>query len=808
MALRLVNTAPGESTEQVKPRQLVHLGLKSETLKVPIASTRISMGLTNILFHGSLPEDDSVVQSLVSEVSLETSERRRPIDGITPRTISGGSLHFTKSNLNDGEQGIYEVKMPIKQNASCLAYFKFKTKTAWTIFSADWCNLTNMIGMYFGLEHGTYNTAAYAFLRANTLSGSLIIGGPLQAYNTSRSGQIEVVPGFPHASTIGFPWRSLSDNSIIEIYIYFNTQGYSSPPETSVPINTPLVEIWTKVPSQSAPVVQAYIPVSSLGIFPSSLLNPAFTNSRPGTSDIVTIFFGNISKTSGSDVLELDDWALFPDYRIAVRDGISRPNHNFFAVPDSPVEYNVNKNLLPTELVPGRWFPEIGTEWAQPNMSLFFQPGRRSAPLFTLMEKTESLSLSAIHKTEPRFEELQDGIMIEALLSGESIYPTVVGTGMGFSIEDGDKLYQVLMIESQSQKFFALCKDLSSLDSLNGYHVPSREVNFGSPKLVKLLIDRLRPASIGGGKAQLVIDEELVLTTDLSTDVFPSSSSPIGMVRVGHLALLNAKSRLKLNSINYLPRYLAWEGVDALSPDDVGLNSAIKFVLDSSGSGSHSIVDSSVQIQKTGIGGSTKRLFYKEQSFGEIDGMMVDFKMQIQSYADSNGTSFVPNIKTGVGIDIHLGNKVASLGFYDCGAHGRVVALLPSNEDIEEIINQTDLGKSLSAKIDWTQENSFRLIIKGRDRIDLIIGSPLNPSSITLEWIDDTNGFDLPESASSSRIAFGHLSSDTISKSKWRYVRWGLSNGFEVSVQQEYPDRVQRYSFGGRALIKAEFDEA
>jgi hypothetical protein len=806
VALRLVNTSPGESMSAVKPGQFALMDLKSETLKVPLASTLLAMGLTNVTHHSILPEDDPALPGIDAEVTLETSERRRPVDGTTPRSIYGGSLLITKNNMLDGELGIYEVKMPIKPNASCLAYFKFRTKTAWALSNVDWMTLSNMTGMYFGLEHGTFNTALYAFLRDNTGNGSLVLGGPLQAYNTVRPGQVEVVAGVPHASTPGFQWKAAPDNSVVEIYIFFNTAGYETAPVTGVPLNVPLVEVWTKLPSDSAPVVQAYIPVGTLGTFPSSLVSPAFTNSRPGTSETATIFFGNIARTGGSDVLQLDDWMFFPDFRLAVYEGHERPNHNLIARPDAPVEYRASNNKTPFELIPERWFPDAAG--VPPAPSMVFQPGRRQKASHVLLPKTVP-GFSGIHRTEPRFEQLQDGIMMEAFISGEVISPVGDGTGMGFGVEDGSKLYQVMMVGNPQRKFYAIAKDLLNLnDATLGYHVPATDQDFTSMKLVRLVVDRRRPVGIGGGKAQLYVDEELTLTTDLSADTFPPSSSPTGLARIGQLGLIAATSRIKLAMLNYLPRYLAWEGVDNLLPDAGGLDAGVQFTLDKSGLGSEVMSGGSVVIEKTATTGGTKNTYVKNQAFGEVDGMQIDFRVQVEAYADAGGFQFAQNSPTGVTLTIFLGNKKVEVGFYDCGPFGRMVAILPSTGDISDIIQQTVIGQPFSASHDWTEMTDFRLIVKGHDRIDLIIGAKTNPPAISIPWREDTNGFDLPANVSTPRIVFGHSYESTSSKSRWAFLRWGLSNGFDIALQQEYPDGYPKYLFGGRALIKSVFDEA
>lgn len=802
MGLRLVNTSPGETTDAVKPGQFASLGLKSETLKVPLASTFIAMGLTNVEHHNILPKNDTVLPDLGATVTLETSERRRPVGAETPENIVSNSLVFTKSNMALNELGIYEIKMPIAQRQSCLAYFKFRTRTAWTTFTPDWLNLSDMTGMYFGLEHGTFNTAIYAFLRNHSAGGSMVLGGPLPAFNTVRPNQIELAPGVPHAATPGFAWATPPNNSVAELYLFFNVEGYEVAPATGVPVNVPMVEVWTKLPADSAPVVQAYIPVGALGQFPSSLPVGAFTNSRPGISDTATIFFGNISKTSGSDDLVLDDWAFFPDFRLAVNEGVERPNHNLLAMPDAPAEYRADSNKTPFELIPGRWFAD--TSGVPPRPTLFYQPGHRENATYVSLPK-DIVGTSAIHRTEPRFEQRQDGIMVEAFLAGVVNAEDGDGTGMGFSVEDGQKTYQVMMVGNPQRKFYGLVKDLLNLSSMSlGYYIPATDADYTSLKMIRLLVDRRRP---GGGKVDVMVDDVVVVSEPLSS-TFPASSSATGLVRVGQLGLPNAIGQVNLGILNYLPRYLAWEGVDTLTPDNGGLDAQVKFTLSQTGGGGHSMVGTNVEIQKTASGGSNHYTFVNNQDFGEVDGMLLDWQVQIETYTDLGGQVFASNTPVGATMTVYLGNKKVEIGFYDCGVHGKMVAILPSSGDVNDIINQTDIGSPLSFPLDWTQMNQFRLVVKGHDRIDLTIGAKTDPVSISLKWRNDTDGFDLPEDISTPRIVFGHSYFPTTSKSLWSFVRWGMSNGFEIAVQQEYPNGYPKALFGGRALFKSVFDEA
>lgn len=264
---------------------------------------------------------------------------------------------------------------------------------------------------------------------------------------------------------------------------------------------------------------------------------------------------------------------------------------------------------------------------------------------------------------------------------------------------------------------------------------------------------------------------------------------------------------LRISRLNYVPRYLAWEGVDQLTPDDAGINARVRFTLNSNGSGTHTISNDLVVIEKSITGAATRRLLENAQGFAEADGQQVDFKVQIESVTDAGGQVFPKNVESGVSLTVFLGNKKVQVGFFDCGFYGKQVAILPSSGLASDIIEQTEIGRRYSAPVDWTQMTQYRLIVRGHDRIELIIGTPLSPVAISIPWVNDVLGFELPVDVSTPRLAFGHSGGDTSSISKWSFVRWGLSNGFEAAVQQEYPDGYPKYLFGGRAFIKSEFDE-
>lgn len=676
--------------------------------------------------------------------------------------------------------------MPVEKEAAVLGYFKFKSNTAWSLATRDWCNLSNMTGMYFGLEYGQSNTICWASLRGGG-GGSLVIGGPLQAFGTARPAQ---------QSFSAFNWLAQPSGTILEMWIVFSMAGYPAP---FSPPNTPVLEVWTKRDGVDlVPVCHTLaspIPITTLGQFP---LTPAeFTNYRPGPSDEVTLYFGNVG--NAGDSLEMMDWALFPDYRVVVVEGVAHGKNSLTPITDSPYIYNC-LNGRPQDVSPGRWFPMTDVGFLAPTTDLYFPPGR-SKPSFVTLSKTLT-SGAGVQRIEPRLEKLDDGAVIEAFMSAELIERPDESVGTGMLIDDGVNLFQVVMLETATRRTFGISKTGGVGDFAVDYFTPGAEfdkfLDWRSLKLVKLVVDRVR------GKVSLFVDGVRYLNENLAS--MPPSTSPVGgRVAFGHVEFSQVKAKLNVAFLSYLSRYVAWELDEAALPDVA----PAAFTLTSTGTGFQTVTATELQIGKSDFNSLGSRRYYSKllPVFDERYGMQVDFKVKVASYTDRLGTAYAKKTWAGSGIQVALGNKKLHLGFFDCGPNGRVIGIIPGGGNIEDIINQTKLGRAYSAQIDWTASKFYRLIYRPYDRIEVLIDNVPTGPLITIPWQNDTDGFALPADPSIPAIAFGHFDESTSSTTWWEYFRYGVGNGYEVAVTPRFDAPLKSYLFGGRALVQSEFDE-
>lgn len=782
MALRLVNTSPGTSPTPLKPERPIQVGMRSETSTIAPGTIRVSMGMSSLAHKGVLPENEQSYVDKGAYVSIETSERRRPSVGYVGRVITSGNLTLTKGSNSDNDSGIYEFKMPIKTGSPVLGYFKFRVKTSWTLFSPDWCNLSNMTGMYFGLEHGNFNNACYAFLRKNVPTGTLVIGGPLQSYLSARPGQAELT----------FDWGSLVNNSVVEVWILYNTAGY-------FPTYTPVVEVWTRrVGIDVQPVHHTPIPALSLGQFPG--VSTSWSNYRAGPSDEATLFFGNVGRTG--DVLTIEDWALFPDFRRAVHEGEPAPDHTLVIKADAPVSYKASESLITTDSSPSKWFNLNLAGTDPPSEALRTQPGRTN-PLFTRFTKSSN-NPSGVEREEPRIAQLVDGFMVEAFVAGAlSRQLNDKAFGAGFGVEDGSKLYQLSMIEAPTRTLGISKSLVDPSDLLNSFYMPTSRIDWTSLKLLRMTMDRRRSV------LTVDVDESRVLSIP-TTGAFPASRVAYARVIMGHLITVPERGTFDVSFLNYLPRYKAWEGEDGLEPPAslVSTTDPNPFVLNSSGAGSTPVwAGEEMVIHKDAFNTpGSKRYYSKPEGLASYQSVSVEFGARIINYTGSTGAQFQQKVWTGAGVKIFFGDKVLTFGFFDCGIYGRFIGIIPGSGSVDDIINQTKLGKKFSVPFDWLDYNKYRIVYKPAEGIQLWTSTVVAEPVLTIPW-DGTTGFDLPTDVTPPSVAFGHFDQNSSSQSAWRCFRWGQGNGYDLEIVQKYPNQVQGYHFGGKAFVSTEFSE-
>ena len=485
-------------------------------------------------------------------------------------------------------------------------------------------------------------------------------------------------------------------------------------------------------------------------------------------------------------------------------EGVAVGSSRFTVLPDSPLIYSSSEGR-PQDASPGRWFSMTDAGFIPPSANLFTPP-TRSVPTYVSIEKTAPTG-SGFHREEPRLAKLDDGASIEAFMSAELTSRPAESLGTGIAIDDGTQLFQVVMLETASRRTFGLAKPGPTGDFDNGYITPAADTDkfcdWRSLKLVRLVVDRVR------GRVSVFVDGVRYIDTSIAS--VQSSVSPVGgRVAFGHLESSSAKVKQNVAFLSYLTRYVAWELDEQLLPNAAPAG----FTLDSSGLGTtvlNPVAPGATEllITKPEFNSLGTRVFFSKllPTFDDRHGIQVDFKVKVKSYTDRIGTAFAKSTLLGAGIQVFLGNKLLHLGFFDCGANGRFIGIVPGSGNTDDIVNQTTLGKKFSAPIEWTLPTAYRLTYRPYQSIDVWVDNIPSGPVISIPWGDDTNGFDLPTDSSIAAVAFGHFEEDTSSETSWEFFRYGFGNGYEVAVEPLFENGLKGYLFGGRSLIQTEFDE-
>jgi hypothetical protein len=732
-----------------------------------------------------LPEEDTDLLKRVA-VMVRTPERREPSTSVLPRFADGAVLDIGPGTSSGVDTGVYEIQLPIDTYGSVLASVSFRVRASWSKDSRYVCDLDNIAPIYLGLEYGVRNTGLFVFLRDDGAGGSLVLGGPLLAYNQARGAETEIP---------GVGWTTLSDGDIYTVFFYIDA-------------GTQTAQIWVQNPSDSAPTpIDPALPLSMLGEFRPA--DSSFSQRRSGPSLSATLYFGNMG--GAEDLVEITDWAIYPYAPLGIMNGEGQLSHSYRRRPDLPYSFFATDQRLPVDQGLGRW-QVSGT--VLPEISFWYQPGRKTVPLYATIHKEALHGEARISRLEPRLTTRQDGFSVEAWMSGKLNALINADTGLGIRVSDGAQVFQLIALDTELQRSLGIVKNTGLAgDVAHGYYTASTDdvmswVDYRTLKLVRLTVDRRR------GELRLFVEDmdTPFLTVPLASE-FPTDVQQQGRIDIGHLSNAPTLGDVNVASINYLNHYLAWEKEDSLPSA-----APVSFELLEEGGGTAVMQDSKLAIEKTSFGPGDGRgiSFYRPGDFTLHRGFQLDFRARVSSYTDASGASNAPNQWTGIGATVFFGRQESPLnnpfrihiGFFDCGVYGRKIGIIPGNGGLEdEIIQQTAIGRLYSTDADWMQMKSYRLVYRPYHRIEVygsnyIMDTPL----ISIPWDQFTPHPD--DTDAEPGIAFGNFNSHNYCISEWEYLRWGVSSGFDFELLQEpHGDTYFTDAFGGRALAIITADE-
>lgn len=742
MAVRLVNAALGVAIKY--PTEPIQFGLKSTTAKIVKEQVRVEFG-SSAICGPNLAENLGSISRYAGRYELQSPEKLVP-EGLTVAPVgSGSSLTFVKGvGAGDNDLSIAALTAPLLDSSRSVQLTAKLVKASWSSFNPSWSNLTNLKAPYVALEYGPGNTAIYLHLRDDGADGSLVLGGPVSSLGSARQNQMEVA----------FPWKLISNGTVIELVVFFNFYGRPAPyPEPYVPV----IEVYYRTNPASALTLLAQEPVHDFGTFTP---DKAWGNRRGGPSDTVSAFLGNAGRNG--DTVVFNDFQLDTS-RFILFDGRDKSEVISSFLPDCPVRIE-GTGLPPNDpQFFGRWDSE-----GSPQVYKLPSVGRFAESKFLRFSGMDS---DKFLKEEPRLATGASGFWVEGYLRVPDGTPDGEGLGVGFQVDDGDKVYSICAVQGRDRSVWGLRKNNNHADDLaTGYYTGPGDFSLRVPHFVQLFVGK------SPYRVQLYIDYILVLDLYGTLDLPDSALSGTGRVSFGKVHEVGGAVALDIHTFQYSTRMKAWTR-------EQGSGTASSIFTYTIGAGSTLTDTDYVEITKPTFGGGLPAYMSRAVDFSQESGGVIDFELQVPRYANSLGQEFAPNTLVGAGVRIRNGSRRFDLTVFDAGVHGKRIGFVPVNES--DLLEVTPFGKMLSVACDFTQSHKYRIVCSAGYGLALFVDDLIERPAIIIPWSMVESIF--PSDNDAPVVQIGHYRSSTSSEMKLAYARVYEPSGYEVYLSPVLP---------------------
>jgi hypothetical protein len=671
------------------------------------------------------------------------------VPGVCVVTETSSALTMARTSGNPFGQSVYEVKQATPADASVMGHVRLR-KTAWPLSQPDWFYKPNIASPYVGLRHNQYISGVDVFFQGGGSPGIWLVG-PLQAFQQARY----------YEHFIAFDWVSIPDGTPIDIWIVVAPTGFI-PPES--PAHAPTIEVWLSAGS--------YFPMSRALRLPVGNFGSVYAGVA---EDSVSLFIGNGAAVAST--LYVEDWGVYPDFRVAIDNGDPRTAHEVAYAVSSPTSYRASSKKEPE----GWDFVSSGVTTSR---AFGYQPGNRAASQSLRVTK-EGLGYARYERDEPLLASAAES-SLEVFCAGlPSTYDGNV-FGAGIELDDGTHIFRVAMLR-EGTGVYSLGIAIDGGQSSDSSYIGRYVIDFQSLRVIRLTVDKARD------RVRLYVDGSLALSIPISTTTWPASAGTAA-ARMGHILTVSSSGRFDLVFSNL---YTTASSFDAAS--DAGLPPS-PFVL---GATAGNTAEAGLVLHKTNFGVPFSGVHYSAPiDMDPYCGAWAEFSVKVEHYSDSHGTDLATMSSTGIGVTMHFGQSLLTFVFVDSGAAGRYVGVIPGSGSIDDLVNQTRLGRKFSTPFDWMEKQTYRIHYKPYDTIEVWVGSVVSSPQIVIPW---SEGFDLPTVSGTSGITFGHISSDESGQSRWDFFRFGGPTGYDVKVEQLFPTDPAPYHYGGRSAYLLQF---
>jgi hypothetical protein len=531
---KITNTTPGDYPGPLVPGSSAVFSLKNDAGGfVDFNTLNVRYGQTGIVHSpGVLPEDN---YALPATIAIAAPERVTPVDYVPFRSINNSDIRIAGGANSGVVAGVYEVSAPIYEPSAVLGVVSFKYDSTWSTGSRYWTDISDSLGLYFGLEYGPSDTGVFVSMS----QGNIIAGGPLSGFSQARPGQI--------VSSL-IDWRILASGDLITLYFIVDELADTA----SVlyqDLNNPIPVL-----------VCSFSSLQNVGNFP--LPNTGYPQSRGAISNTAILYFGHGGGLT--DVLDIVDFQLYTFAPLGVRGNNTTPHHAIQYAPDLPIIYKTSDSVLPTHQSICRW-NKYGM--SDGDIGLYYLPGKALVPIYTNIGKNAGTDFVGIGRIEPKLHDsiLPTSFMVEARVSGSSVVSNGVETGMGIAVELSDIGFFLTLLEVGAVKTVGLRVGGNvNRATQAAYIIPGLYPDLGEGPQSIIPVDWTTPRvlrlTFGNDNLELYVDnlETPILRVGLTEGPDFPSSGVLNRFSVGHFGGVATAGILHIDYITYLNNYTYW----------------------------------------------------------------------------------------------------------------------------------------------------------------------------------------------------------------------------------------------------------
>ena len=774
--LYIVNKSPAPEEDHVSVEKIFNYGVRTLSDAVSLSKLQSILGYAQCVFDGKeLPENhprliDSGQPFSVAFQGFDDIFGNPLDEELITRNINSVVIDkplelIRPDNGTQGLKSCYYISEEILPDCMTTTQF-WVTVNQYSTGQTSYFNDPNYTGILLGSVYGPERTAILLFL-VETVSGNYVhIVGPANPITGRTPSYINGLFKWQQGIEYKFKiiWHPLMDT----------------------------VKILVNWPGSGEDTELARFAVSSLNkLHPSALIGEW----RYNTSIARTTAIFGIDGHTINDQLTVYRIELHNPISSTITNGITQPGHTV-----------VIANCQSSKLTPDRQLT-FQNYWTRPDerSDEYFSPFAPNLPQYgevgyedgaVWLHKVEIGDINVFTREEPSFVNSLSSWCLEATVKGVMTrHVGMTTSGMGFRIQLTDLVIDLQMLDDYGPKTFGVRMAVGDEMAASNYHQPIIPIDWSEDVDIRLLAD--------GDKNTLNLYANDITTPVLSIALdsvaLPSALSLPRGIYLGHHYPVHSECSMILSRVWYGLNMTAYEAnilPEASTPP------WIKY-----GAGISSIVADRLSLDDPGydISSPDALVYTRAVDLNSSRGITVDYTFSVDSWKSPSGYINYQDMEVPVGICIYNGAQTLKIGCVEASSRGKFISLIGAagtEDEVEDVINQTVRGRELSHQVNWEEEHALRVDWDPLGEIKVYIDNMRTPvisvDSQTFNFISN------PAYLPAPGIAFGSLELEVATKSQWQSVRYFLSPGFDIQMNKRMTDAEKSEAYGSRAQVVIE----